>query len=135
MDFRNCIRCGRLFAYTTKPICEDCVLQEEKDFIRIKEHLNEHPGISIVELSKETEVPVNRITKYLKEGRLEIISDEGELLSCEKCGRPITSGRFCEDCLVKLNSAISDLYTPPEIKEDNYGKKSKQMFTYKGRGR
>jgi hypothetical protein len=42
---------------------------------------------------------VEKIKRFLKEGRLEITNDDGNLiLECETCGKSIKSGRFCPEC-------------------------------------
>ena len=124
MEYRNCVRCGRVFNYMSLPICEDCARAEEEDFIRIKEFLWENPHSNIIEISKATDVSEKRIMKYLREGRLEIENnDSAPLLKCDRCGKPINSGRYCDSCIININSTISDLFEDkkPEIKRPTSG--------------
>ncbi len=100
-DLRNCKKCGKMFTYVTgMPICRACKKEEEEEFKSIKEYLYENPGATLNQIASDLDVSVKRIKMYLREGRLEIIgNDEGNIvLECEKCGKSIKTGRYCELC-------------------------------------
>ena len=98
-EIRNCPRCGKIFTYFTRPICNRCIDIEEGEFNVVKDYIYENPGATISEVAQETEVSVDKIMRFLREERLEIKSENSNLvLGCEKCGRSINSGRFCENC-------------------------------------
>lgn len=99
-DVRNCRKCGRIFNYIGgEPICSVCRQADEEDFQRIKKYLYEFPGASLSQVSVELEISVEKIKKFLRDGRLEITGDDGNMiLECEKCGKSIKSGRFCTEC-------------------------------------
>lgn len=107
-DVRNCRKCGKLYNYIGgAPICPRCKELEEEDFKRIKEYLYENPGASLTEVSTELDVSVELIRRFLKEGRLEITNENGNLvLECENCGKSIKSGRFCSECERELASGF-----------------------------
>lgn len=116
MEVIQCVRCKKLFQHISgPPICYECKAQEEKDFDRVKEYLKEHPRATLSEVAEETEVSVERITKFLKEGRLEITQSSGIMLKCEKCGRPIPGGRLCKACSSQLKNDLQGSYN--ELKE------------------
>lgn len=103
-EIRNCPRCGKIFTYFGRPICNNCIDTEENEFKMVKEYIYDNPGATISEVSQETEVTVEKIMRFLREERLEIKSENSNLLlACEKCGRAINSGRFCENCKGQLN--------------------------------
>lgn len=106
MDLRNCRRCGRVYAYDGFDLCRACRRIDEKDFEKVREYLDENPGADINEISEETKVSSKKIIKFLKEGRLEIKDENNLLLYCEKCGKPIKSGRFCKKCTSKLEMEL-----------------------------
>lgn len=106
MDMRNCRRCGKLFVYTGMPICRDCIEQDEADFQTVKQYIYEHPLCSLAEVSSETDVAVKKITRFLKEGRLEIVKGSNIFIECESCGKQIKSGRFCKSCSDSLGSQM-----------------------------
>lgn len=107
-DVRNCRKCGKLYNYIGgAPICPQCKESEEEDFKRIKEYLYEYPGASLTQVSTELDISVELIRRFLREGRLEITNEDGNLiLECENCGRSIKSGRFCAECERELASGF-----------------------------
>lgn len=108
-DFRNCRRCGRVFNYIAgEVLCSECKKNDEKDFRRVKEFLYKNPGASITEISNELNISPRRINNYLREGRLEILDDGGNIiLECMRCGRSIKSGRYCEECERALKKELT----------------------------
>jgi flagellar operon protein (TIGR03826 family) len=107
-DVRNCRRCGHIFNYIGGiPICPTCKGQDEEDFKRVKSYLWDNPGATLSEVSTVLEITVEKIKGFLKEGRLEIIGGEGNMvLECEKCGKAIKSGRLCDDCTRGLSNEL-----------------------------
>lgn len=109
-DVRNCRRCGKIFNYLGGvPICQDCKKNDEEEFKRIKEYLYENPGASISQVSIALDVSIEKIKRYLKEGRLEIVGEDSNMvLECEVCGKAIKTGRYCEMCERELASAFKN---------------------------
>jgi flagellar operon protein (TIGR03826 family) len=99
-DIRNCRKCGKIYNYLGgPPICSVCRQEEEEDFQRVKKYLYENPGASMTQVSTELDISIEKIKRFLKEGRLEIAGDDGNLvLECENCGKSIKSGRYCAEC-------------------------------------
>ncbi len=117
-DVRNCRKCGKIFNYLGgAPVCSVCKELDEKDFKRVKEYLYENPGATLTSVSMELDISVEKIRRFLKEGRLEIIGDDGNLiLECEKCGKSIKSGRLCAECERGLASDLRS--TASQLKDD-----------------
>lgn len=117
-DVRNCRKCGKIFSYLGgPPICPACKQVDEEDFKRIKEYLYKNPGAGLNQVSVELEIGVEKIKRFLKEGRLEIVSEEGNMfLECENCGKSIKSGRFCDDCEKDLAANLKS--TADQMKND-----------------
>ncbi len=107
MKITNCVRCKKTFAMVNQPICPECIAEEEAQFDKIKEYLDENRGATMEEIVEDTGVPLKRIQKWLKDGRLEGI--EGSNLKCSKCGCPITKGKFCQDCAKKLSENLATI--------------------------
>lgn len=96
-----------MFNYIGVPICPTCVESDEEDFKRVKEYLYNNPGSSMSEVSSVLEISVEKITRYLREGRLEIVGGSGNMiLHCESCGKSINSGRFCDMCSNDLSKGF-----------------------------
>jgi flagellar operon protein (TIGR03826 family) len=107
-DVRNCKRCGKIYNYIGgAPVCQDCREDDERIFKRVKEYLYDHAGASLSEVSTTLDVSVEKIKRYLKEGRLEIVGDGANMvLECEKCGKSIRTGRFCNSCSSELSKDL-----------------------------
>lgn len=102
MNVRNCKRCGKLYIYDGYDICIDCRMEDEKDFKKVKEYLEENAKADIMKVSEDTGVDSRKIIEFLRQGRLELSSENNILLQCERCGTPIKTGRFCSKCALEM---------------------------------
>ena len=88
-------------------VCSVCAEQDEKEFRTIKEYLYNNPGATMSEVSTVLDIKIEKIKRYLREGRLEILNDDGNLiLECENCGKSIKTGRFCENCAKDMTNQL-----------------------------
>lgn len=134
MDVKNCKRCRRIFNYISGEMyCPACKEEMESIFHKVRDYLKEHPGASSAEVSKQCEVSVEQILKWLREGRLELTADSSIILSCKVCGAPIRSGNFCKVCEQNLKQSFQDVMKKPNISNDNNSSSSNKsrMYTYK----
>ncbi len=123
MDLRNCPKCGKLFVYTTRNLCPQCLKEDEEDFDRVREYINNNPQATIEEVSEGTGVTPRRILEYLKEGRLMLQSNNTNIiLRCEMCDEPILTGRLCPNCSKKLKTRFVSDKKPLFVDEDMKGK-------------
>ncbi|WZL73732.1 MerR family transcriptional regulator [Clostridiaceae bacterium 35-E11] len=127
-DIRNCKECGRLFQYTGYiKICPKCQREDEQNFRIVKEYIYDNAGATLTEVAEETGVVEDKILRYLREGRLEIAGENSALfLDCERCGKGIRSGRFCEDCANTMEKELKSGFT--QIEKPN-AETSHKMFT------
>jgi len=114
MDLNNvirCKRCRRIFSYLGygPKFCPDCVKKDEEDFQKVKEYLRDNPGMTLTRTSEDCDVKIEVIREWLREERLEYSSAEDIGLTCESCGKPITSGRFCNECKTTRAKAANEL--------------------------
>ncbi len=114
MEMKNCRRCGKIFSYNGNHICTECVEKEEEEFKIVKEYIYDHPKCSVTEVSEATGVTAKTIMNFLRQDRLEAVEGMSNLLTCEKCGVPIKSGRYCESCVDKLKKETSKLLNESE---------------------
>ena len=99
MNVRNCRNCGRIFNYLTGiVICPACRDALEAKFQEVKEYVSNHRGAGIAEVAEACNVEAAQIRQWLRDERLEVTEDSAIFLTCEGCGGPIRSGRYCESC-------------------------------------
>ena len=119
-ELRNCPRCGKVFAYAYSPICNRCLKIEEEEFKLVKDYLYDNPGASMSEVSEVTGVSVDKIMRFLREERLEIDSDSSNMiLECESCGRPVRSGRYCEECKNSITNEMKREFGISQKRQEN----------------
>lgn len=107
MEIRNCKKCKKIFQYLSGPIlCPSCKEEEENEFQEVKKYLRENPRASMTEISQALDISVEKINRFLKDGRLEVTADSLIKLQCESCGKEILTGRFCNTCAGKLEGAF-----------------------------
>lgn len=131
-DLRNCPECGRLFAYQGRNLCKKCQEEEENEYLVVRRYVREHPGATVFEVAEETGVEEEKILQFLRDGRLQ---SKGltSVLECERCGKKISSGRYCPQCIKELDSQIQGVIGHNTRKQPEARKDSKdKMFTRDG---
>ncbi|MBQ8030093.1 MAG: flagellar protein [Butyrivibrio sp.] len=109
MNLRNCARCGKMFNYVAGPvICEPCKKLAEEDFQKVKQYIQDNPRASLKQISEDNEVTTKQIQQWIREERLMFSKDSPIQLLCEKCGEPITTGRFCAKCKTSMANTLND---------------------------
>lgn len=110
MEIKVCRSCKKMFQYIAGPeICLKCKQDEEETFQKVKEYLKTHPGANMYEVNQETDVSVTLIEKFLRQGRLEVASNSPIALTCERCGKRITTGRFCNECKNEVTNGLREV--------------------------
>ena len=129
-DLRNCRRCGKLFVYTGIPLCMQCVEQDEELFERVKEYIESHPRCTTIEVAEALDIPVEKILQFLREGKLELSRENTNmLLDCERCGRPIYTGRYCSECAASMEQQFKKGFRSADIKK--YREKERMYTAYR----
>ena len=121
MNIKTCRKCKRLFNYVVGPIlCGACREEEENKFQDVKKYVREHVNCGIQEVSEECDVAVAQIKQWLREERL-VLSDKSPMgIGCERCGKMIRSGKFCDECKAELANTFQmamgkkGTYVPPK---------------------
>ncbi len=99
MTIKNCARCGRMFqSEGGGKLCARCLDNDEEDFKVVREYVYDNPGANIPEVAENTGVAEEKILKFLRQGKLILKDELSMVLDCERCGKPIKTGRFCEAC-------------------------------------
>ncbi len=121
MDVRNCRGCGKLFNHISGPfICPACREKLEEKFQEVKKYIQDNPGVGVKQVSEACDIDGGQIRQWIREERLEF--SEGSMeLGCEKCGAPITSGRFCDACKASMVNSLNHVYEQPKAPaKDNH---------------
>lgn len=107
MNVRNCRKCRRLFNYVTGPaLCNACKKEMEEIFQVVKKYVRENPGSDIRMVAEACDVDPMQIRQWVKEERLCFSDDSPVGIPCERCGRTIKSGRFCDACKVDIKTDL-----------------------------
>lgn len=115
MEVTNCKNCGRLFNYVSgQRICDACKQKAEEKFQEVKQYLEKNPHDSIDTVAKETDVQVKQIKAWIREERLILSYPSADGIVCEKCGKPICSGKLCEACKKDMANSLADAFRKPE---------------------
>lgn len=116
---QNCRECDRIFSHPTNKLCPQCIRDQNNQFNLVKDYLRKNPNSLLREVVQETEVSIERIKEFIKEGRLKIVPPD-YYHECQLCGTKITSGKICNKCQLELRQ-----YEPqkPEPKKENQSAK------------
>lgn len=109
MEVVTCKSCGKLFNHIHGDrICPACVKKLDEKFVEVKKFVRDHPDVEINELSKEMDVSIRQIKRWIREERLCFSENSPIGIECENCGATIKTGRFCKKCKEKLASGLKD---------------------------
>lgn len=135
MDLTYCPRCNKLFARGIRDVCNNCVLEIEKEYERVASYLREHKGANIHQVSEATEVSVKQITRFIREGRISTSNLPNMAVPCEVCGLPIREGTMCDSCRSKLQRDMRNLQTPKKsaVQQPAHDPKGNQSFQIRDR--
>lgn len=110
MNVRSCKICKRLFNYLSGPVyCPTCRDKMEEKFQEVKAFIQENPGVHIQEVADSCDVETAQIRQWLREDRLELTEGSPLMLSCDGCGAPIRSGRYCDKCKANVSNGFKDI--------------------------
>lgn len=105
---QQCKECKRLFEPLYHSyICPACIEQMDKEFLIVKDYVYDHPDANVIKVSLDTGIPVKKILNMLREGRLKIADTSG-MITCVECGKDISSGTYCNDCLDKIEQELQN---------------------------
>ena len=111
MEVRNCRECGKMFNYIAgMRICPTCTKKLDEKFAKVKTYIYENPGVGIKEVSDANDVSINLIKKWVREERLAFTAGSAVGIDCERCGKTILSGRFCEECKKQVTKQLGSAY-------------------------
>jgi predicted amidophosphoribosyltransferase len=66
MNLMNCSGCGKLQLASYTSLCPDCLKHHVDDSHRIRAYLQQHPLATVMELSRDTGLPLKKINELVK---------------------------------------------------------------------
>jgi flagellar operon protein (TIGR03826 family) len=133
LNVANCQKCGKIFVKGIHDICPNCYREIEQQYEKCLKYLRENRKCTLLELSEATGVSVNQITKFIREGRISIVSNPNMSYSCEMCGASIREGAMCESCRQKLLKDVNHLSEDAQRKQEQSNSESKISYNIKDR--
>jgi len=119
-ELKNCKKCGRMFSSVNGQLfCSKCRTSDEEDFKIVREYIYDNPDSTVVDVHEATEVAEEKILKFLRQGRL-MLKGEGVGLECERCGKSIITGRFCDKCAHELKSGFQAAFLDDKDKSSSH---------------
>ncbi len=110
MQLKNCVKCGRMFsAEEGQKFCSNCYENDDEIFRLVREYIYDNPGSSVEDVAIATEVDEDKILKFLRQGKLALKGD-GVGLECERCGKTISSGRYCDACSAEMKKGFNQAF-------------------------
>lgn len=132
MAIKKCKGCGALFDSMGLPFCGKCMQEIDYKYKIVRDYLYDNPNETIEQVSAQTDTPEWMIMYFLRDGRLNMANASG-LLKCEKCGKPVTTGRFCPECAAKLGNKIQGAIPKPAAPKREEINANGKMHTETGR--
>ncbi|MBO5247236.1 MAG: hypothetical protein J6B28_08275 [Eubacterium sp.] len=117
--YKPCSMCSRPMPFDYEkdfcPACQDDVLFKE-----VREYIRTHT-VTEFELADVFHLPQSKVRKWIKEGRIEYVTDENKMMNthCQRCGVPVSFGTFCTDCMRTMNGNKEVSYISFESKRDS----------------
>ncbi len=106
-----CPRCNKLFAKHFREVCNQCHQELEKDYERCIEYLRKNKGLTIQQLSEDTEISIKQITRWIREGRISLMDAPNLTYPCEVCGTLIRESNMCDACRGRLQRDVKNAQT------------------------
>ncbi len=102
---RSCKEChrdlGKDYQDEVCPACKERLL-----FSQVKEYIREN-DVTEFDVAEHFHIPRFKVKGWIREGRIEYKelnhSEKVESLHCQECGKAITFGSLCTECLRKSN--------------------------------
>lgn len=106
LNIKYCKMCGKPFNYKVSLYCSACMKEIDLAFEKCRDYLEKNEFVTIKELAEKVGLSEKMVLLLLKEDRLSL--ENSDVLSCEECGKPINSGRYCLKCLVRRHNEFSE---------------------------
>ena len=123
---------GRIFnVLSDEQYCPNCQKKMDEKFDIVKRFVEDNPNVPVETVAKETDTSMKQINRWIREERLSFSPDSSYGIPCENCGRMIRTGRFCDECKIKLTNTLrSALDTPKSQDKQLWQQDDKNRMRY-----
>lgn len=107
MAIAQCPRCDQVFNKVSSLVCAKCAPDEEAEYARVREVMEDMKEHTSDQLAKEAGVEVECVLRMLEQGLIANVADRQ--VKCGRCGAPAISAvqRLCAPCLGKLETEVA----------------------------
>lgn len=127
MPISICEYCGKPFNNPCVKLCSECSKLIDESYIKARRFIYQNPKVSdFITIIQETDIPEKALSYLIKKGRIEISNKPGGGLKCRACGKEISGGSLCEQCMTRLLSE-------KKLSNEKETKKSAAPETFLGR--
>ncbi|NEU30263.1 hypothetical protein GN156_05640 [bacterium LRH843] len=118
-DVANCPRCGNIFIKALRPICQQCYKEQEEKYDMISKFMRkrENRMATMQEVHEKTEVELQLIHQFVREGRLLATHFPNFGYPCESCNTLIQKGRICVRCKDQITNGLAEIEKEKEFVE------------------
>ena len=130
IKLKTCPICGKAFlALPTRRVCRDCLEAEYQMEREIVDYVRDHPGARPTEIIEETGASESLLRRMIEEGRFVELGNV--MYPCRKCGKPISSGKYCQSCYIKMKQSLEKAHADIKARTERKAKeKKKEERTY-----
>lgn len=111
-DVGGCKECHRTLPKNyTEEVCPAC--KERLLFSKVKEYIRNN-DVTEYDVAREFSIPLMKVKGWIREGRIEykeLNNPTLQSLHCQECGKSISFGSLCPDCLRKANVSGSTTFS------------------------
>lgn len=132
-EVKNCPNCGNIFRKTTWPICQDCKNNMENELSKCTEFIRRNRQTNMSQLVEQTGVSEISITKYIRDGKINISDVPNLSYPCDLCESNIRKGNLCYNCRVKINTDIDKMNRQEVQDREKLAKENQAGFKIKDR--
>jgi flagellar operon protein (TIGR03826 family) len=134
MNVANCPKCGKLYIKNVmNDVCPACVKEADLQCETCIKYLRENRGISLQQLSDDTEVPASLIIKFIRDGRISVMGNRNISYPCEVCGADIRERNMCDSCREKLKKDVKNTMEDHRREEEQKKKDIQAAFKISNR--
>lgn len=108
MDFRYCSRCKKMYTVGNLKLCSDCIRELDECMIKIRDFLDEHKRANLTMVAEGTGVEERDLLYLLRSERL-VLNEADAAFRCEICDKPISKGRYCDECKQNMGNSFADV--------------------------